>query len=45
MSAGDPDQRTPDTPVDEVPQAEAACAEEAPPRVGVCVSHCVGIVS
>ena len=45
MSAGDPDQRTPDVPVDEASPAEADCAEQAPPRIGVYVCHCGGNIS
>ncbi len=45
MSAGDREQRSPDAPADEVPQAEAACAEESPPRIGVYVCHCGGNIS
>ncbi len=45
MSAGDPDQRTPDVPTDEAPETEVDCAEEAPPRIGVYVCHCGGNIS
>ncbi len=45
MSAGDQEQRSPDVPVDEVPQTAAACVEEVPPRIGVYVCHCGGNIS
>jgi len=45
VSAGDQGQRSPDVPVEETPQTEAACAEEAPPRIGVYVCHCGGNIS
>ena len=45
MSAGDQHERTPDAPAEAAPQAEAACAEEAPRRIGVYVCHCGGNIS
>ena len=45
MSASDQDRHTPDVPAEEASQTEAACAEEAPPRIGVYVCHCGGNIS